>query len=142
PKSQIMGGKSAMSGEVASLARVASRLHHKPFLARRSLCEGGYDAAIEAKSLRGQRPSDCSFQDSHHRIGQDKHRPGGSDDDDSKSDQLGEVVWLRPVGVSVGEETANADPCGCCACHSAPFTSSLKWTSVGSQALRRKSNAI
>src|SRR5205814_5067264 len=90
-------------------------------------------------------PSDFgSFQCPRHCASQYKHRPEGGKDDYSEGNQLRQIVGLRSVGVSVGDETAEANLPGCCVFHgfNAPFIRSRKLTTIRTRALRRKSNAV
>ena len=84
-----------------------------------------------------------SFQCPRHCASQYKHRPEDGKDDYSESNQLRQIVGLRSVGVSIGDETADADPPGCCVVHgfNAPFMRSLKLTTNCTRTLRLKSNA-
>ena len=49
-----------------------------------------------------------SFQCPRHRASQCKHRPEDGEDDYSESNQLRQIIRLRSVGVSIGDETADA----------------------------------
>src|SRR5438876_621960 len=90
-------------------------------------------------------PSDLGlFQCPRQCAGQYKHRPEDGENDYSESNQLRGIVGPRSVGVSIGDETADAYRRGCCVFHgfNAPFMRSLKLTTICTGALRFKSNAV
>ena len=112
------------------------------------------DRSSRTRSTREQRiinklikffPSDLGlFRCRGHCASQYKHRPKGGEDDYSESNQLRQIVGLRSVGVSIGDETADAYRRGCCIFHgfNAPFMRSPKLTTICTRALRLKSNAV
>ena len=58
------------------------------------------------------------FQCSCKCAGQEKERPQGDQDDDSKSNQLGQILGLCAVGVAISDKTTDAYSRRCCAFHS------------------------
>jgi hypothetical protein len=58
------------------------------------------------------------FQSSRECAGQVKQWPQGDQDDDSKSNQLGQILGLCAVGVAISDKTTDAYSRRCCAFHS------------------------
>jgi len=50
-------------------------------------------------------------------VGQGEERQDGGKHEKGEGDQLRQVIGLRAVGVSVGDETAEAHPEWCCIFH-------------------------